>query len=335
MRDRKGRVCAKFVCVFCCLGGSNLFSLVFCDLDVCMSVFETTAAPTTQTTTILTSSLNHPPHRTQRPQRSPHRCPRNQFPPVGKQPWPVRCASVRTDDIIMFEPVFAQSPFLSLLNRNCPTTYPSLPPSHRVGTPAHLAQHDGPTAHSNASGYDTSATSAPSSNASARQLLLPREPKRFDWWPTYKSRLSTRWSSRKQTVLPLLNSHTVCVPLRRASSPPVVDPQCFSFSYAIKGAPNQKLLLEDIYYAIESRVSLFYPTLPPQTMTSPPLVPLFSNGSPWLEGEHSTSRHFLCTVLNLPQLEFCSPQPLSEPMLREGSSTPHRSGQGFLLDSQR
>lgn len=24
--------------------------------------------------------------------------------------------------------------------------------------------------------------------------------------------------------------------------------------YAIKGAPNQKLLLEDIYYAIESRV---------------------------------------------------------------------------------
>lgn len=25
--------------------------------------------------------------------------------------------------------------------------------------------------------------------------------------------------------------------------------------YAIKGAPNQKLLLEDIYYAIESRVS--------------------------------------------------------------------------------
>ena len=25
--------------------------------------------------------------------------------------------------------------------------------------------------------------------------------------------------------------------------------------YAIKGSPNQKLLLEDIYYAIESRVS--------------------------------------------------------------------------------
>lgn len=28
-----------------------------------------------------------------------------------------------------------------------------------------------------------------------------------------------------------------------------------TYSYAIKGAPNQKLLLEDIYYAIESRVS--------------------------------------------------------------------------------
>ncbi len=30
---------------------------------------------------------------------------------------------------------------------------------------------------------------------------------------------------------------------------------CLPSSYAIKGAPNQKLLLEDIYYAIESRVS--------------------------------------------------------------------------------
>ena len=27
--------------------------------------------------------------------------------------------------------------------------------------------------------------------------------------------------------------------------------------YAIKGSPNQKLLLEDIYYAIESRVRVF------------------------------------------------------------------------------
>lgn len=27
-------------------------------------------------------------------------------------------------------------------------------------------------------------------------------------------------------------------------------------SYAIKGSPNQKLLLEDIYYAIESRVCI-------------------------------------------------------------------------------
>lgn len=29
-----------------------------------------------------------------------------------------------------------------------------------------------------------------------------------------------------------------------------------SYSYAIKGSPNQKLLLEDIYYAIESRVGI-------------------------------------------------------------------------------
>ncbi len=32
-------------------------------------------------------------------------------------------------------------------------------------------------------------------------------------------------------------------------------------SYAIKGSPNQKLLLEDIYYAIESRVSFFIHSL--------------------------------------------------------------------------
>jgi hypothetical protein len=33
-----------------------------------------------------------------------------------------------------------------------------------------------------------------------------------------------------------------------------VYPHPFAYSYAIKGSPNQKLLLEDIYYAIESRV---------------------------------------------------------------------------------
>lgn len=33
------------------------------------------------------------------------------------------------------------------------------------------------------------------------------------------------------------------------------SPHCCHYSYAIKGSPNQKLLLEDIYYAIESRVS--------------------------------------------------------------------------------
>lgn len=32
--DESGRVWAEFVCVFCCLRGSNLFSLVFWDLDV-------------------------------------------------------------------------------------------------------------------------------------------------------------------------------------------------------------------------------------------------------------------------------------------------------------
>lgn len=56
-------------------------------------------------------------------------------------------------------------------------------------------------------------------------------------------------------------------------------------SYAIKGSPNQKLLLEDIYYAIESRVSVqappYRPT--PPCLTFPP-VSVFQNCSQWLEG---------------------------------------------------
>jgi hypothetical protein len=42
-------------------------------------------------------------------------------------------------------------------------------------------------------------------------------------------------------------------------------------SYAIKGSPNQKLLLEDIYYAIESRVGNFYYVI------LGPLITLFSS----------------------------------------------------------
>lgn len=36
---------------------------------------------------------------------------------------------------------------------------------------------------------------------------------------------------------------------------------CHLFSYAIKGSPNQKLLLAEIYYAIESRVRPARPSL--------------------------------------------------------------------------
>jgi hypothetical protein len=38
----------------------------------------------------------------------------------------------------------------------------------------------------------------------------------------------------------------------------LVDIHYSSSSYAIKGSPNQKLLLEDIYYAIESRVGITF-----------------------------------------------------------------------------
>lgn len=53
--------------------------------------------------------------------------------------------------------------------------------------------------------------------------------------------------------------------------------------YAIKGAPNQKLLLEDIYYAIESRVrpsTEWYEFL----MLTRGQVPIFSNCTSGLEG---------------------------------------------------
>jgi len=57
--------------------------------------------------------------------------------------------------------------------------------------------------------------------------------------------------------------------------------------YAIKGSPNQKLLLEDIYYAIESRVrSGFLTYLRISRMTDAPhyTVPLLSVCPIWLEG---------------------------------------------------
>jgi forkhead box protein J2/3 len=60
---------------------------------------------------------------------------------------------------------------------------------------------------------------------------------------------------------------------------------CHLFSYAIKGSPNQKLLLEDIYYAIESRVRYAY--LSPRIVSCSvhTTVPLFQDGAQWLEGK--------------------------------------------------
>lgn len=56
----------------------------------------------------------------------------------------------------------------------------------------------------------------------------------------------------------------------------------FCNSYAIKGSPNQKLLLEDIYYAIESRVRRM--SLPEAAAHIPP-VSVFQDGAQRLEGE--------------------------------------------------
>jgi hypothetical protein len=57
------------------------------------------------------------------------------------------------------------------------------------------------------------------------------------------------------------------------------------FRYAIKGSPTGKLLLEDIYYAIESRVYPFHP--PDHILTSQRFaaVPLLPHRTSWLEGE--------------------------------------------------
>jgi hypothetical protein len=58
-------------------------------------------------------------------------------------------------------------------------------------------------------------------------------------------------------------------------------------SYAIKGSPNQKLLLEDIYYAIESRVcwNMTFRRMTDLRNNSFKLVPLFSDCTQRLESE--------------------------------------------------
>ncbi len=53
-----------------------------------------------------------------------------------------------------------------------------------------------------------------------------------------------------EAVLSLFNTDSV----RRAASLETSQILIEFYSYAIKGSPNQRLLLEDIYYAIESRV---------------------------------------------------------------------------------
>ena len=58
-----------------------------------------------------------------------------------------------------------------------------------------------------------------------------------------------------------------------------------SSRYAIKGSPNQKLLLEDIYYAIESRVRPADTSYPQVANKCLHVVPLFPNRARRVEGE--------------------------------------------------
>jgi hypothetical protein len=75
----------------------------------------------------------------------------------------------------------------------------------------------------------------------------------------------------------------------------------FTRSYAIKGSPNQKLLLEDIYYAIESRVwafNLWYEnTLNHATFI---LVSLFPYRTIWVEGKLESKNDLGVCVLSWP-----------------------------------
>jgi hypothetical protein len=64
-------------------------------------------------------------------------------------------------------------------------------------------------------------------------------------------------ASRSTLIQPLsgmLGVHDYFI--RRPPFPSNFKILIFLLSYAIKGSPNQKLLLEDIYYAIESRVCI-------------------------------------------------------------------------------
>jgi len=97
--------------------------------------------------------------------------------------------------------------------------------------------------------------------------------KRSHWRSAHKPRFPQRRATGQQAVLSVLYAYPVCVALF-GHTPLIVD------SYAIKGSPNQKLLLEDIYYAIESRVR-------GPCICSPLLihaVPLFPHRAEWLEG---------------------------------------------------
>ena len=57
------------------------------------------------------------------------------------------------------------------------------------------------------------------------------------------------------------------------------------FRYAIKGSPKQKLLLEDIYYAIESRVRVCFSATFVDRVIHQRAVPILQDGATRVEGE--------------------------------------------------
>lgn len=110
--------------------------------------------------------------------------------------------------------------------------------------------------------------------------------------------------------------------------------------YAIKGSPGQKLLLEDIYYAIESRVRVrfVFSELIAFTHIWQRSVSLLPISSVWLEGEISFNiqpRVSSLTDNEINSTELREAQSFSKSMLRKGASAINGQREGFVLDRER
>jgi forkhead box protein J2/3 len=105
-----------------------------------------------------------------------------------------------------------------------------------------------------------------------------------------------------------------------------------SIRYAIKGSPTGKLLLEDIYYAIESRVRPKSTCVDNPSAESTLQFPYFRTAPPGWKVQFPPHLRSYSMRLTVPTPELRPPQPLFEPLLRQGPTTSHGPRQGLVLD---